>query len=73
MKRLYLSIGLIALLAVLSGLHIWQLNRVTGQLTGLLTEAQDLVEREDWVIDTKLMPTMHIVKITDKNFLVFIK
>ena len=48
MKRLYLSIGLIALLAVLSGLHIWQLNRVTGQLTGLLTEAQELVEREDW-------------------------
>ena len=48
MKRLYLSIGLIALLAVLSGLHIWQLNRVTGQLTGLLTEAQELVEQEDW-------------------------
>ena len=48
MKRLYLSVGLIALLAVLSGLHIWQLNRVTGQLTGLLTQAQELVEQEDW-------------------------
>ncbi len=48
MKRLYLSIGLIALLALLSGLHIWQLDRVTGQLTDLLTQAQGLVEREDW-------------------------
>ncbi|MDE6281879.1 MAG: DUF4363 family protein [Oscillospiraceae bacterium] len=48
MKRLYLSIGLIALLAVLSGLHTWQLNRVTGQLTNLLTQAQELVEQEDW-------------------------
>ena len=48
MKRLYLSIGLIVLLAVLSGLHIWQLNRVTGQLTDLLTQAQELVEQEDW-------------------------
>ncbi|MBD5084489.1 MAG: DUF4363 family protein [Clostridiales bacterium] len=48
MKRLYLSIGLIALLAVLSSLHIWQLNRIIGQLTGLLTEAQELVEQEDW-------------------------
>jgi len=48
MKRLYLSVGLIALLAVLSGLHIWQLGRVTGQLTDLLTQAQELAEREDW-------------------------
>ncbi|MBD5118713.1 MAG: DUF4363 family protein [Clostridiales bacterium] len=48
MKRLYLAIGLIALLAILSGLHIWQLGRVTGQLTDLLTQAQELVEREDW-------------------------
>ena len=48
MKRLYLSVGLIALLAVLSGLHIWHLNRVTSQLTDLLTQAQELVEREDW-------------------------
>lgn len=48
MKRLYLSIGLIALLAALSGLHTWQLNRVIGQLTDQLTQAQELVEREDW-------------------------
>jgi len=48
MKRLYLSVGLIALLAVLSGLHIWQLGRVTGQLTDLLTQAQGLVEQENW-------------------------
>ncbi len=48
MKRLYVSIGLIALLAALSGLHIWHLNSVTGQLTALLTQAQEQVEREDW-------------------------
>ncbi|MDE6260725.1 MAG: DUF4363 family protein [Oscillospiraceae bacterium] len=48
MKRLYLSIGLIALLAALSGLHTWQLNRVISQLTDQLTQAQELVEREDW-------------------------
>lgn len=48
MKRLHVSIGLIALLAALSGLHIWHLNSVTGQLTALLTQAQEQVEREDW-------------------------
>ena len=48
MKRLYLSIGLIALLAVLSSLHIWHLNHVTGQLTDLLTQAQELVDQENW-------------------------
>lgn len=48
MKRLYVSIGLIALLAALSGLHIWHLNSVTGQLTALLTQAQEQVKREDW-------------------------
>lgn len=48
MKRLYLSVGLIALLAVLSGVHTWQLGRVTGQLTDLLTQAQELAEQEDW-------------------------
>ena len=48
MKRLYISAALIALLAALSGLHIWHLNSFTGQLTGLLTSAQKQVEREDW-------------------------
>lgn len=48
MRRLYLAIGLIALLAVLSGVHTWQLSRVTGQLTDLLTQAQELAEQEDW-------------------------
>ena len=48
MKRLYISIGLIALMAALSGLHIWHLSDFTGQLTALLTQAQEQVEREDW-------------------------
>ena len=48
MRRLYVSVALITLLAVLSGLHVWHLNDFTGQLTGLLTQAQELVEQEDW-------------------------
>ncbi len=48
MRRLYVSIALIALLAALSGLHIWHLSDFTGQLTDLLTRAQEQVEREDW-------------------------
>ena len=48
MRRLYLSVGLIALMAALSGLHIWHLNDLTGQLTAQLTQAQALAQREDW-------------------------
>lgn len=48
MRRLYLSVGLIALLAALSGLHVWHLNDFTGQLTAQLTQAQELAEAEDW-------------------------
>lgn len=48
MKRLWISVGLIALMAALSGLHIWHLNDFTGQLTAQLTRAQELAEREDW-------------------------
>ena len=48
MKRLYVSLGLIALLAALSGAHTVHLDRFTGQLAELLTQAQDRVERDDW-------------------------
>lgn len=48
MRRLYLSIGLIALLAALSALHVWHLNDFTGQLTAQLTQAQALAEEGDW-------------------------
>ena len=48
MRRLYVSAALIALLAALSGLHIWHLNDLTGQLTAMLTQAQELAEQEDW-------------------------
>lgn len=48
MKRLYVSIGLIALMAALSGLHIWHLNDFAGQLTALLTQAQEEVTAEHW-------------------------
>lgn len=48
MRRLYVSVGLIALMAALSGLHVWHLNGFTRQLTAKLTQAQELAEREDW-------------------------
>ena len=48
MRRLYLSVGLIELMAALSGFHIWHLNDLTGQLTAQLTQAQALAQREDW-------------------------
>ena len=48
MKRLYVALGLIALLALLCGAHALYLSRFTDELTGLLTQAQEQVEREDW-------------------------
>lgn len=48
MRRLYLSIGLIALMAALSGLHIWHLSQFTGQLTQLLTQAQEQAGQQRW-------------------------
>lgn len=54
MKRLYVSAGLILLLAALSGLHVWCLGRFTDQLADLLTQAQEQVEREDWAEAVRL-------------------
>ena len=54
MKRLYISLGLIALLAVLSGVHTLYLGRFTDDLSGLLIRAQERVEREDWEGATQL-------------------
>lgn len=48
MKRLYVSLGLIALMAALSGLHIWRLSGLIEELTGLLAQAQEQVELENW-------------------------
>ena len=54
MKRLYISLGLIALLAVLCCVHTVYLGRFTDKLTGLLTQAQEQVERGDWDNATRL-------------------
>lgn len=48
MKRLYVSLGLIVLLAVLCGVHTIHLSRFTDELAGLLTQAQEQVEHGDW-------------------------
>lgn len=48
MRRLYISLGMVILLAILSGLHVWHLSRFTGQLSDLLTQAQQQAEQENW-------------------------
>ena len=48
MKRLYIALGLVALLAVLCTVHTVYLGRLTADLSGLLAQAQEQVERGDW-------------------------
>lgn len=48
MKRLYISLALLALLAALSTAHILYLHSFTGELTELLTQAQEQVDQENW-------------------------
>ena len=54
MKRLCVSLGLIAVLAVLCGVHTVYLGRFTDELSGLLFQAQEQVERGDWEGATRL-------------------
>ena len=54
MKRLYVSLGLIAVLAVLCGVHTIHLDRFTGRLTDLLCRAQEQMEQGDWESATRL-------------------
>lgn len=48
MKRLYISLGLIVLLAAMCGVHTICLSQFTDQLTELLTQAQERVDQDDW-------------------------
>ena len=48
MKRLYIALGLVALLAVLCTVHTVYLGQLTADLSGLLAQAQEQVERGDW-------------------------
>ncbi len=48
MKRLYIALGLVALLAVMCTVHTVYLGRLTADLSGLLAQAQEQVERGDW-------------------------
>lgn len=48
MRRLYVPLGLLVLLAVLCTVHTVYLSRFTGELSDLLSQAQEQVEREDW-------------------------
>lgn len=48
MKRLWISAALILALAGLSAAHVLYLRHFTGQLTELLTQAQQLVNEDHW-------------------------
>lgn len=48
MRRLYVPLGLLVLLTVLCTVHTVYLSRFTGELSDLLSRAQEQVEREDW-------------------------
>lgn len=48
MRRLYVPLGLLVLLTVLCTVHTVYLSRFTGELSDLLSQAQEQVEREDW-------------------------
>ncbi len=48
MRRLYISIALILMLAALSGLHVWRLGGFTDELAAMLTQAQAQAEQENW-------------------------
>jgi len=47
-KRLWIAAGLIVVLTALAGVHALYLNHLTGELDGLLEQAQAQVEQEDW-------------------------
>lgn len=48
MKRLIVALGLLVLLAALCTVHTVYLGRFTGELTGLLIQAQEQVDGENW-------------------------
>ena len=48
MKRLWISVGLIALLAILATAHLWVLGRYTVNLGRQLELVQSHLYREDW-------------------------
>lgn len=48
MRRLTAALGLLVLLAALCTVHTVYLSRFTRELTGLLAQAQEQVEGENW-------------------------
>ena len=48
MRRLWISVALILALAGLAGGHVLYLDRLTGELTSLLDQAQQQVAADDW-------------------------
>lgn len=48
MKRLCLSAAVILLLAALCGLHLFRLDRLTGQLIRQVEQVDDCLYRDDW-------------------------
>lgn len=48
MKRIWISVALILALGVLATCHVLYLDHFTGQITDLLSQAQEQVEQDNW-------------------------
>lgn len=58
MKRLWISAGIILLLAVLCGLHVAYLQNVTQDLIEQLETVDPLLSREDWAGAEKVVQSV---------------
>lgn len=59
MKRLWISVGIIALLAVLATCHVWKLDRYTTHLERQLELVQNHLHREDWEDAAPLLQSVY--------------
>lgn len=48
MRRLWLTVGVIVLLAALCGFHLFLLDRLTGELIQQVEQSNDCLYRDDW-------------------------
>ena len=48
MRRLWLTVGIIALLAALCGFHLLHLERLTGELIQQIEQADEYLHQDDW-------------------------
>lgn len=54
MKRGWLAVALLVVMAALALWHVWYLTGLTGELTGALEQAESMAEGRDWQGAAKL-------------------